>query len=49
MERDGDEQRLYCYSEAKAKKEEGMNSLHRERSWPINLLSSSGTDWAIMA
>ncbi len=31
VERDGDEQRLYCYSEAKARKEESMNRLHTER------------------
>jgi len=31
VERDEDEQRLYCYSEAKAKKEESMNRLHAER------------------
>jgi len=31
VERDGDEQRLYCYSEAKARKEESMNKLHTER------------------
>ena len=31
VERVGDEQRLYCYSEAKAKKEESINKLHTER------------------
>ena len=31
VKRDGDEQKLYCYSEAKARKEESINKLHMER------------------